>query len=300
LVPGDPCPVCEQPVAKVSKRKRPAALSGSERAVTAAEKIAKSAREHASQVGAERATVGARTEALMVQLDSLTIAVADHPDREVLAATLVRLDQSQTDHAEAREHDQLARRAEAAAADAEAKATHRAAGAARTLQSRREELLRAGLEPPERDGDIAVAWAELAKWAASTQVTLGQTAIDARTAADHARSARSALAASLIGQARELDVPTDAHPEWQQGGRLFLSAQPVHRYVREVVGKHLWGCRSMDTTRRQEGRRRRRRRGSLAFSWHRWRGLRASGPCSWSWRTRIGSIRRRRSCSNEW
>jgi exonuclease SbcC len=210
LVAGDPCPVCEQPVAKVSKRKRPAALSVSERAVTAAEQAAKKARAHASQVGAERAALVARTEALMVQLDTLTAAVADHPDREALAATLARLDQLQAAHVEAREHEQTARRAEAAALAAEAKATGRAAGVARALQSRREELLRAGLEPPDPDDDIAVAWAELASWAATMRATLGQTAIDARTAAEHARSARTALAATLVGQARELDVRTDA------------------------------------------------------------------------------------------
>ncbi len=55
----------------------------------------------------------------------------------------------------------------------------------------------------------------------------------------------AALAYGAQGVVSFVFQPNDRTPEWKEGGRLFKSAQPVHQYVRQVVGKHLWGCRSV-------------------------------------------------------
>ena len=210
LVAGEPCPVCEQVVARVPKRTRPAALTGAEKAVKAAEKQLAAARKQAASAVGRQATVSSEAAAAKAQLDTLTAAVANHPDPAAVARALTEREQTEAAHVAARKREQAARQAEVEAARLAQAATVRAAEATRALHECRDGLLRVGLAPPTASDDPAQAWASLATWAAEEQTREKGVAREAEQRAERARAMRRDAIAALVSRAHALEVPTEA------------------------------------------------------------------------------------------
>jgi exonuclease SbcC len=210
LIAGEPCPVCEQTVVNVPKRKRAGATTTAEKAVAAAQKAAERARQRATQATTKHAEIAGRAGQAKEQLDVLVQAVAEHPDRAAIEATLGTMQTTLAAHADARKREHAAREAQRATARA-AQTEHKRADQARTaFQDAREALLRAGLEPPPGGDDLAIAWRALDEWAREQVVAKQRAADEADAASKQARQARAAAVEALADRARALEVSTRA------------------------------------------------------------------------------------------
>lgn len=197
LIAGEPCPVCGHHVERPPKRARPAALSGAERALAAAGRRAEAARAAAAAAAVAQVAIETRAAQTAERLDGLAVAIADHPDHQELEHTLAALDATLAAQTEARRGQQEARRRDARAIAEEDAAAERAGGAAQALQSRRDECLRAGLDPPDLGDDLGGAWECLANWARAAAEVQQGLAGRARVRADAAAAELQALLADL-------------------------------------------------------------------------------------------------------
>ena len=169
LVAGEPCPVCAQVVASAPKRAKPAALSAREKALKSATAAAARARDVAGKAQAAHARLASEAQQLAGRLDAYRATLEAHPDLDAIARQLAEVDAATEFLSGARAHEEAARGAIAQAEDRVRAVEVRESEARRALQSRRDEFLREGLDPPEADGELAAAWSGFADWAARTE-----------------------------------------------------------------------------------------------------------------------------------
>ena len=124
----------------------------------------------------------------------------------MITAQLAEIDAATKAAIDGRTNEEAARAAVKQAEGAARGVEARVSEARRTLQSRREEFLREGLDPPDPDDDLAAAWAGFAAWAAQAEASQRAVVISARTAADEARGRQETLRAALAERASDLDV----------------------------------------------------------------------------------------------
>ena len=171
LVAGEPCPVCAQVVTAPTKPAKPAALSTREKALKSAETAAKRARDAATKARAAHAQLASEAQQLAGRLDAHRAALEANPDIDVITAQLAEIDAATKAAIDGRTNEEAARAAVKQAEGAARGVEARDSEARRTLQSRREEFLREGLDPPDPDDDLAAAWAGFAAWAAQTEAS---------------------------------------------------------------------------------------------------------------------------------
>jgi exonuclease SbcC len=218
LVAGEPCPVCEQPVAAV-----PATAVGSAvAAAKAAGQTARTAADRAAKAVAERESAArdlertldrarAQHEQLTARLGRLAERVAGSPGPAALRRELKRVAALQRDldaaGAAVRAAREAQRRAQAGADAAEdgLRAAWRAFDAARDAV--------ATYGPPATDrDDLATAWAGLAAWAGEAAAGREAARAEARTATANARAAADAVRDDLADLFAAAGLPAPAAP----------------------------------------------------------------------------------------
>ncbi|HEU4422870.1 MAG TPA: SMC family ATPase [Pilimelia sp.] len=234
LAVGEPCPVCEQPVAAI-----PAIPAGS--AVAAAEAAGKSARAAADAAekavaerdraarGTERTLERARVqhEQIGVRLAELDARLADSPgpaalrrELDALAALRRRCDEAAVAVRTAREAQRRARAAVQAADD-------RLRAAWRGFDTARDAV--AALGPPAADrDDLAGAWSTLGEWA--TQAARDRTAArgQAVAAVTAAREAADTVRAEIAGLFREAELPVPEDDGYGQAAAVAVERADAH------------------------------------------------------------------------
>lgn len=199
LVVGEPCPVCDQPVARVPKRKAPGAGAAARKRVETTQRSERAARDAAAKATQSVTELEGRERELSSQ-------VAEHPD---LAGVERRL----AAHAAAATSLAAAQRAESATRQQEGEARRAGQAADETLQraaeafrTQRDALVQVRAEPPAERSDLAADWPALAAWAAEEVPAREAAAKQADTKAKEVRTARDQRLSALLARAGDLEV----------------------------------------------------------------------------------------------
>ncbi len=206
LVAGQACPVCEQPVAAVPKRRKPAGLAASESKLAEARDLYSTAQDIRAVAAAALVAATTTRSGLVEQRSTLHAAIGEYPDPAVVAASIARLEACQVDLARARAAERASATAAAEAATDRRAADERAERIRADHASQRDALLRAGLDPPQPTNDIAADWSALTAWSARAHADVEAGAVEARTGLDALRTQRTARASKLIDAARPQGV----------------------------------------------------------------------------------------------
>ncbi len=199
LAVGEPCPVCDQPVAKVPERKAPAALAGAKKRVDTARSTERRARDAAAQARQSVRGLEEREQALSAQ-------VAEHPDRAALDKRLEALDAAATGVAEARKVEAAARRDEDTARQGLGTVDRKLQHAVSAFRAQRDALVQLRAEPPPEHGALSTDWPALAAWAAAEVPARADAASAAEKLAGQVLKSRDAQLGGLVSRALELQV----------------------------------------------------------------------------------------------
>jgi len=206
LVAGEPCPVCEQPLAMLpigySDRAAAGALAAAEAEVTRLQQAWQAAN-RAAQAAAGRA------DALTARAEVLRQRLAGQPDIPGAAAALAHLDRVEAELRAADRALREARRRRDAAAREDQAAQARLAAARTALDRARDPLVRLGAPPPGRE-DLAADWLALAEWALAAADERGELLATAEDAAAAARAELAELSEGLAGSLAAAGVPVPA------------------------------------------------------------------------------------------
>ncbi len=211
--PGDPCPVCRQPIDVLLLPTAPPGLEDAERAVASAA---------AERHGATGVTVAARDrlnalaakhESAVQRLAELTEDVADWPAPDVLAEIIERTAAARAILDAAHDHLDRARRATAEARRRCSQLRGRAAESTDEFHRQRDAVVSLG--PPSPGGELATAWAALARWAANQRPAVDAARQSAAEAAADVERRRHAVHAAIAESAarhqlRATGAPTPA------------------------------------------------------------------------------------------
>jgi exonuclease SbcC len=180
---GEPCPVCNQIVTTVPKRKQPASVKRVDEAVARAVKDLAALTKERDQIRIVIESTGTEIDGLRRRETEISARVAAHPDAEALGALIERVQAAQQALDLARRTNDAARVAADRARTISESFDGRMKEAAAQFRTQREPLLRRGVEVPDLHDDLLDDWNRLAEWAAG--------AVDASE--DQARAARARL-----------------------------------------------------------------------------------------------------------
>jgi exonuclease SbcC len=158
LRPGEPCPVCEQPVGRLPSGAPPGALAAAEDRVRRAERARRRA------ASAARAADAAVQE-LEGRLAAVTSRLAGAPDRSALDGLLERVRGLTAERDDARRALSAARRAADAARRDARRAADALGGVAAAFRAARDGVVSAGGAPPPETGEVTADWPALRSWA---------------------------------------------------------------------------------------------------------------------------------------
>jgi exonuclease SbcC len=196
---GAPCPVCDQPVARVPKRKAPGAVTTAKKRFDSARAADQKARERAAAAKQSADELDAREAALAKR-------VAAQPELAEIDRALAAIDTATTALQRARRADAAARSGEADARKAVAAVDARLQKAAATFRAQRDALVQVRLEPPPEHGELAADWLALATWAEAEVPIHEAAAVTADAAVTELREARRAQLGELVERARDAEV----------------------------------------------------------------------------------------------
>jgi exonuclease SbcC len=204
LVAGEPCPVCQQQVAELPHRRRPAALATAERQAASAS----AARQRAASTLAAALDAVSQASAELARVDAIlaTLAeqVAAHPDAGALAETLEAVHAATATAEAARIADDQAAKDLAATGDVLARLETAMTQAATAFHAQRDAVAAAG--PPPPGPDLLQTWRDLASFAAAERARVEQRVAADTEAAVEQRSAHDAALGRLVERAAALDV----------------------------------------------------------------------------------------------
>jgi exonuclease SbcC len=161
---GEPCPVCEQIVAK-KPRVRAGEKARALKARDAAREQVASAQGTLDKLVKGAGELTAEMKALERQRTALRRKVTGAPAADVLAKQIEEIRAAQAQHRELQRALDAATSAERDAAKAVADLDRAVAAAREQCDAQRDPLVRAGLEPPVIGTDVVASWTELATWA---------------------------------------------------------------------------------------------------------------------------------------
>ena len=194
LVPGQPCPVCDQTVTRLPDRAPVAALADARRLLEEREEAMARARADHAAVEKQLAAGAARLETLGDQRAKLLGPLEAHPDVDALDAVIAEVEAAEAALKEAQtaEHDAVERLDDAKAALARLDSA--AQRARDDFAAQRDQV--AALGPPAPGNrDVLSDWEALAEWAQALVPAHEKAAADERAAAEaHARSRAETLA----------------------------------------------------------------------------------------------------------
>ncbi|MGZ4803920.1 MAG: AAA family ATPase [Acidimicrobiia bacterium] len=202
LAVGAPCPVCDQPVARVPKHRAPTALSSARKQLDAAKAADRRARETAAAAKQSATELDGRERALSRQ-------VSGQPDQAEIDRQLVEIEAATAALETARSCDAAARKREGDARKALAMIDGRLQKAAAAFRAQRDALVQVGIEPPPERGDLASDWPALVEWARAETPTHEAASLTADAAVSALGHAREEQLGALVERAREaeIDVP---------------------------------------------------------------------------------------------
>ncbi|HEY3724307.1 MAG TPA: SMC family ATPase [Acidimicrobiia bacterium] len=200
---GAPCPVCEQTVSTVPKRRAPAAPARARKQLEAARESEATARERSAADRQSADELRARERALAGEVGK------QPPPAEIDR----RLDEIETagkalEQARAADVDARKREADARAALATVDASLQKATA--RFRRQRDSIVQTGLELPAEHGDLATDWPALVKWAGTEAPGHVAAAATAEAAAAELVRTRTDRLAALVAQVRDADVDVPA------------------------------------------------------------------------------------------
>lgn len=202
LAVGEPCPVCDQPVSRVPKRKAPAAGAAARKRLETAQRAERAAREARAKAKQSVTELEGRERELSTQL-------AGHEDLAAVEQLLAAHDAAAKAFAVAQQAESATRREEQAARGAVTDADQELKQAAEAFRTQRDSLVQVGAEPVPERGDLASDWPALAAWAAEETPAREAAAKLADARADEVRLAREQQFGALIARARELNLDVD-------------------------------------------------------------------------------------------
>jgi DNA repair protein SbcC/Rad50 len=223
LVAGQACPVCEQEVGVVPKRRKPAALAKSEDAVAEAQGLLDAARAAQHDAATTRASALATGAQLREQHETLQLAIVAYPDSSAVAAAIEQAEAIHAALAAARSAERAAATAESGCRTAVQAAGETEARLRRDLDVQREALLRAALDPPASGTDVGADWENLFTWGQRVQAEIEMGTTEIQRALDELRGRRDVRAAHLADSARAAGV---------------IVPDPTLRTLREAVFEH--------------------------------------------------------------
>ncbi|HEV7523916.1 MAG TPA: SMC family ATPase [Acidimicrobiia bacterium] len=224
---GEPCPVCDQEVAKLPPRLRATELEKARQATARATKARDQAERAAQTALSAFAESGALLEALQEQVTDFDARLAAHPDATDLRAAIDAVRAYQQAAVAARAEATTARRV---ARDAAKNLTTFDAALARAdaaLQLQRDTLVAAGLEPPRPTrGPLAAQWVALATWADETRPDHDKRAAEL----DDLAAAKAAERDSIVGDLlhRAVEQGTELPAEHTVAGLTLAVAGTLH------------------------------------------------------------------------
>lgn len=222
LTAGDPCPVCRQVVSMLPGEQAPADLMLTDTAATRAVQAFERVRSAHVQIQKERATAEARLSDLDARLAAARAKTADHPDRDLIEATLAHIAAAESALAAARIADRDARRAVEQSASLVSAAESAERGAWQTFDAARDAV--SDMSPPSASRqDLIADWKALAHWATERIPTEQATAAAARSQEVAAATQRRALSAGLVEQCRAIGI--DPAPKVGQAVMKALADQ---------------------------------------------------------------------------
>ena len=215
LVPGEPCPVCEQLVATVPEMPEGSAV----RAAEEAGKKARAAAEAAENAWKQRDAVArklegnlerkrAQHEHHLTRLAEVRAVLADAPGVDAIKQRLAELARLQRELDQAGSRVRTARQAQRKAQTAVAAAEEQQRTAWRTFDRVRDGVARFSPPPADRD-DLAGAWATLVGWARGEHRTRSTVRAEAEAAVVAAQegTARAYGEVGLLFAAAGVDLP---------------------------------------------------------------------------------------------
>jgi exonuclease SbcC len=230
---GEPCPVCEQVVARKPKV-RAGEKVRAKKSLDAARKAEAKARDAAQRHEKVRAHAEAELGALTKQADALGEKVAGAPGPEVLVKTIDDVRAARQRYAELEQAFRAVVGAERAAREKVDGIDLQAAALRRDCETQRDALVSAGLEPPGIGTDLLGDWAAFARWAVQETPAREREAADqAELAREHLRSKRAALAA-LAAECTAVGVGVPERPEPTIGRLRELTAAARQAAASEI------------------------------------------------------------------
>jgi exonuclease SbcC len=213
LVVGEPCPVCDQVVARLPVRVSPAEVE--EAAARRREARQQLDRATAAHADAERtlATLEERARGVAEQRARAEALVAEHADAAALAALVTRVEEAHAARDDAAKADQEARDGVEAAQRAVAALADRRAASRSALGRARDAFAARGPPPLDTaDADLAGAWRALVAWAGETGRTEAGAAEQAAEAARAVAARRAEVFESCTQRARAAGAGEIAAP----------------------------------------------------------------------------------------
>jgi exonuclease SbcC len=206
LAIGEPCPVCEHEVEALPPKLSAAAVTTARKALDTARKAHKAAEKQAS----EALAVLQRAEVLFTELDEQLTAFDERlrafPDRAALEQQIEAARVAREHASEARTRAGALRAEATRATKAVAQLSTAMQKAESGWQAQRDALVAAGLEPLERNGDLATRWNALAEWAAEARPEHEKRVQELHDTVAGRRAERDALVGDLLGRAAEFEI----------------------------------------------------------------------------------------------
>ena len=205
LVEGDPCPVCLQTVDRLPKHKVPRDLKAAEVAATKAAEVAEDARTLAGRATAAAASARSALKTILDQYDEIEAALAKHPDRAAVEASLHQIEKAEKQLAELRETEGLALD-RAAEARRVVEGLKESAGAALAEFDAARDSLAPLKPPPAKREDLAADWETLLAWAAKQVGPLEKRTADAEKQLATAETSRDRMIDKLEQACTDCEV----------------------------------------------------------------------------------------------
>jgi DNA repair protein SbcC/Rad50 len=234
LVPGRPCPVCEQTVATLPAPRHATDLSAANEAVTAAERRVATRNEKLMLASRAEHEAGSELTRLTRRIDDLRHALIGAPETaDEARAQVARIDRLEEAARRADRELRDARDAAAAADRASAQARSDAAQARKALAMVRDPLVSLGA-PSIDEADLEGSWRSLVSWAGA--------ASDARAeqlaaAVAHAAAARRTLADATDALARAAGDAERIDMEWVAASRAEQAAADLVTNLDDRMGE---------------------------------------------------------------
>jgi exonuclease SbcC len=224
---GEPCPVCDQDVAKLPPKVRATEFEKARKNTLAATK-AREASERAAQAALTALSeTTVRLDGLEEQIAALEPRVSAYPDPDQLASLIEAVDALHAHAVAARTEATTARRATRDAATRLASFDSALARAEGALQEQRDGLVAAGLDPPRpARGGLAVQWDSLAEWTDDTRPEHEKRAAELDDIARAKSAERDAMLGDLLQRASAIGV--DASGDRSVGGLTLAVAGAQH------------------------------------------------------------------------